>query len=173
MQIKSKTTKVQKSAAPSGKAPAKKADPFAIHKAYSRAHCQGFSKLGIGANLARCGNQILDSVVTALATSHETLTSARLSASDRVLVIQSPDWKRTGPRLFAYPVSKEGGDILEVKDVHADKPANVRVSLKALREGYAKVKGTVISLMPKAKVLALMKTENTFKPSALAFGLAK
>jgi hypothetical protein len=167
------TTKVSAKVAAKVAAPAPEKDnPFATHKAYNRAHCQTLSNNGIGANLARCGNEIIDSLVTQLIENRETLTSTRLAASDKVLLIESPDWKRTGSRVFAYPVLKASGDVLEVIDAHADKPHAVRVSFNLLKKAYAPISGTVVRLVAKSVATTQLAKHKAFAPSKQLLGVS-
>lgn len=169
--LKTATTKATKSE--------EKPSPFKVLKSYNCKHLIDLGQKGLGTNLGVCGREILDGYVTDLIEQREKLTSARVAAADKVLLIESPMWQRSGPRMFAWPVVGQSGDIIEVKENYwrAPKANKVRTSLSLLKKHVAAVKEgatpTVVRIVSKTVAAAEMAKAKLHMGSREMFEAAK
>lgn len=180
MKINLKSVKSNiKQATAATKTATKDAGPFKVLKSYNCKQIVELAKHGLGTSLSVCGREILDGYVTDLIEQREKLTSAKLAATDKVLVIESPMWQRSGPRMFAWPIVKQSGDILEVRENYWRNPKafTVRTSLSLLKKHVAAVKEgsapTVVKVMSKTAALAEMAKAKLHMGSREMFEAAK
>ena len=169
---------VAKKAVATKKVVAPKVTDLSALKSYNCKHLIQLGEQGLGTNLGLAGREILDGYVRDLIVNKEKLTSARLAATDKVLLIESPMWQRRGPTLFAWPVVKQSGDVLEVRENYwrAPKANLVRTTLSLLKKHVAAVKEgsapTVVRLVSKATALAEIAKHKTHMGSKAVMGVS-